>query len=155
MISEAIELPLDGGCQCGSIRYRISAEPLTLYACHCLDCQKQSSSAFGLSLWVARDDFELLKGDLSFWSTIADDGSTKNCAFCANCGSRIYHAFEADEPFSVKAGSLDNTSWLEPVAHIWTKRAHGWLALEDGNAPCYADEPHSFDRIVDLFQSRR
>ncbi|MEM7293879.1 MAG: hypothetical protein AAF420_10870, partial [Pseudomonadota bacterium] len=44
---------LQGGCQCGATRYRINGQPLTFYACHCLDCQKQSSSAFGLSLWVA------------------------------------------------------------------------------------------------------
>ncbi len=48
--------------QCGNIRYRINGEPLTLYACHCLDCQAQSSSAFGLSMWVNFDNFELQQG---------------------------------------------------------------------------------------------
>jgi hypothetical protein len=114
----------------------------------CLDCQKQSSSAFGLSLWVARDDFELTSGELNFWTTKAEDGNSKLCAFCSNCGSRIYHAFGDDDPFSVKAGSLDETSWLEPVVHIWIKRAHRWLNLEQSGTPCHQEEPDSFDPFI-------
>jgi hypothetical protein len=44
--------PYTGGCVCGATCYRLTAEPLTLYACHCTDCQKRSGSAFGLSMWV-------------------------------------------------------------------------------------------------------
>ena len=44
------DLAANGGCQCGKIRYRLIAEPLMLYICHCSDCQKQSASAFGMSL---------------------------------------------------------------------------------------------------------
>ena len=52
---------LSGQCQCGNIRYRVRGEPLTFYTCHCLDCQKQSVSAFGLSMWVMSDEFELMQ----------------------------------------------------------------------------------------------
>ena len=48
----------EGGCQCGAIRYQLLRAPAALYACHCRDCQKQSSSAFGLSMWVERDAIE-------------------------------------------------------------------------------------------------
>ena len=147
-MNKQYQLPIDGGCQCQRIRYQITGDPQTLYACHCLDCQKQSSSAFGLSLWVLPNDFKLLSGELSFWSTLADDGTEKRCAFCDQCGSRIYHAFDDGSPFSIKAGSLDDTTWLEPVAHIWTKRAHNWLDLQRSGNPCYETEPESFDDIV-------
>jgi len=144
-----------GGCQCENIRYRINGEPLTLYACHCLDCQKQSSSAFGLSMWVARDDFELQSGKLRFWSTTADDGSEKRCAFCPECGTRIYHVFgDASDPISLKAGTLDDTSRLDPVAHIWTKRAHRWLELERCGIICHSAEPDNFDRILAAWSAR-
>ena len=144
-----------GGCQCGFIRYAIHGDPQTLYACHCRDCQKQSSSAFGLSLWAERDKFEITHGELKFWSTRADDGTVKLCAFCPECGTRIYHAIEGDDDvFSVKGGSLDNIAKFDPVAHIWTKRAHRWLDLEQKGTACYADEPVSFDEIVALFSPR-
>jgi len=50
--------PYTGGCQCGQIRYEIRAEPLTLYACHCKECQ---TSAFGMSMPVPRDAVVILK----------------------------------------------------------------------------------------------
>ena len=122
---------LEGGCQCGAVRYRITGAPLTLYACHCTDCQKQASSAFGLSLWVRRDDFEVTRGEPKLWRRRAESGRMKACAFCADCGSRIYHASEGDpEVFSVKGGSLDDTRWLRPLGHIWTRSAQPWVSFE-------------------------
>ena len=51
-----------GGCLCGAVRYRFAGSPLAFYVCHCTDCQKQTGSAFGLSMIVKRDDVELLQG---------------------------------------------------------------------------------------------
>lgn len=150
------EKPLEGGCQCGYIRYRIAGDPVTLYACHCLHCQSQSSSAFGLSMWVRTQDFELLSGQLKLWVETADDGSDKHCTFCPQCGSRIYHSGgDADEILSLKAGSLDDKSALTPIAHIWTKRAHSWLKLEQKGVACYDTEPDSFDEIVGAWGDRK
>jgi len=52
----------EGGCQCGKIRYRLTAEPQMLYICHCSDCQKQSASAFGMSLRMRPGDIEFVQG---------------------------------------------------------------------------------------------
>ena len=139
---------LTGQCQCSQIKYRVNGKPITLYTCHCLDCQKQSSSAFGMSLWVAQKDFELISGELKFWSKQLPDGNLKKFAFCADCGTRIYHASE-DEPktISLKAGSLDDTSQLDPVGHIWTKRAQPWLNLNDGRISVNG-EPDDFAELI-------
>jgi len=145
---------LTGGCQCGHIRYQINGEPKALYACHCLDCQAQSASAFGLSMWVNRNDFNLLNGELKFWSTKADDARQKHCAFCPDCGTRIYHAGDDDEIISLKGGSLDDKSILKPVAHIWTKRAHNWLDLERLDVPCYLIEPNDFNEILSTWEKQ-
>ena len=149
------EKALKGGCQCGNIRYQINGEPITLYACHCLHCQAQSSSAFGLSMWVENRDFELLSGKLKSWTEKAGDGSAKLCAFCPECGSRIYHAIEGDNGIlSLKAGSLDDKELLTPVAHIWTKRAHKWLGLEKQGVSCFETEPKNFSEIIEAWKSR-
>lgn len=154
MIAKDSVPELSGGCQCGYIRYRVNGEPLTLYACHCLDCQAQSSSAFGLSMWVNFDDFELQQGEMKFWSTRLDDGTEKQCAFCPNCGTRIYHASDKSI-ISLKAGSLDDKSLLNPVAHIWTKRAHDWLALEKQSVIGCTGQPDNYDEILLAWKNMR
>jgi hypothetical protein len=55
---------IDGGCQCGIVRYRLEGEPLGVAVCHCIECQRQSGSAFGMSLAVPSGAFKLLSGAL-------------------------------------------------------------------------------------------
>jgi hypothetical protein len=140
-----------GGCQCGDIRYRLEAEPLTLYACHCRHCQKQSSSAFGMSLWVPLAAIVFVRGKPETWTTRGDSGGLKDCAFCDHCGSRIYHGF-GEGPVSLKPGSLDDTSDLRPVAHIWTRRAQPWLDLASTGVPCYPGEPDDDAELLRLWR---
>ena len=52
---------LEGGCQCGAIRYEVLGAPVRLVICHCTDCQRQSSSAFGMTMVVHEEDFRLKK----------------------------------------------------------------------------------------------
>ena len=62
-----MRLPITGGCQCGAVRYAIAAAPLTVYACHCTDCQRQSGSAFALSLIAPRDAVRITEGTPAVW----------------------------------------------------------------------------------------
>ena len=142
-----------GGCQCGALRYRVSGEPMTLYLCHCKDCQKQSASAFGMSLWIDPTKFQLLKGDLSFYLTRGDSGAVKKCAYCNRCGTRIYHS--SDQPgaiLSIKAGSLDDISELLPVAQLWTRSAHRWAIIDPEEIPCFETEPPDDQVLIDLWR---
>lgn len=69
-----MKIAYTGGCQCGQIRDEICAEPLTLYVCHCQECQKQSSSAFGMSLTVPCDAVVILQGQPKVCTRQADSG---------------------------------------------------------------------------------
>jgi len=126
-------LPLTGACQCRAVAYRLHGAPLTLYCCHCTECQHQSSSAFGMSSLVCRDDLEVDWSALQVWSRATDSGNRLNCHFCPGCGGRLFHV-SATEPqiVSVKAGSFDDRSWLRPVGHIWTASAQPWFAVPEG-----------------------
>ena len=139
----------EGGCQCGAIRYRLLRAPIALYACHCRDCQKQSASAFGMSMWVARDAIEFRGAEPRIYSTRGGSGREKHCAFCGDCGTRLYHATGGGRaPLSVKAGSLDDTSGLTPTCHLWTKRAQPWTAPMRENALCFEAEPDSEETLI-------
>jgi hypothetical protein len=120
---------LTGGCQCGEVRYRLEGEPIELTVCHCRECQRQSGSAFGMSLLIPAEGFELLSGSLKFFEVVCDSGRKKSCAFCPDCGTRIYH--RTDAGISIKAGTLDDTSRLRPTAHYWTKRTQPWVVIPD------------------------
>jgi len=114
---------LTGGCQCGAVRYECSGEPSALYVCHCLECRKQSASAFGMSLEVPRTSVRVTRGTPKFWSRTADSGRRLSCAFCQDCGSRLWHeAAEGRDTATIKAGSLDQPVDYSAAIHIWTSR---------------------------------
>jgi hypothetical protein len=125
--------PLVGGCQCGAVRYEIRGEPMSLYVCHCRECQRQSSSAFGISVIVKRSDFHLTQGEVKVWSRATDSGGTLRCAFCPACGSRVWHeGIGATDTISVKGGSLDEPLDLRSACHIWTTRKLPGVVIPEG-----------------------
>ena len=146
-----------GGCQCGTIRYRLHGQAQMLYACHCTDCQKQSSSAFGMSLIVDPANIEFVQGEdrLRHWETRGEDGEIKRCAFCPECGSRIYHGGGDPHKTSLKAGSLDDTSWLHPIAHIWLRSAQPWISIDPETYRCYPKEPDDEAELARLWRQRQ
>lgn len=147
-----LRLPLTGGCQCGSVRYAVTQAPLTLYACHCTECQAQSSSAFGMSMLVRRGDLAVDWRALRIWTRRAAVGGSLACRFCPTCGTRLFHE-GGDGIVSVKAGSLDDRSWLRPVGHIWTRSAQPWSRFDDA-ALVYATGPaDGYAALEDAFRA--
>jgi len=123
--------PYTGGCQCGAVRYTLNAEPERIVACHCTECQRQSGSAFGLSMLIKRADLDVT-GPLKTFTRTADSGNPNIGAFCPDCGNRIYNVPGYMEGHVVlKPGTLDDTSWVRPQAFIWMKSAQGWVPLPD------------------------
>ncbi len=117
-----------GGCQCGAVRFRLTAAPSAVYCCHCLECRRQSASAFGISVLVPPGGVALLRGTPREWSRATDSGGSMVCAFCPDCGSRLWHS--GGGFVSVKGGALDETP--EPTRHIWTARKLPWVVIPEG-----------------------
>jgi hypothetical protein len=132
-----------GGCQCGAVRYWLDQAPLALYACHCLECRKQSASAFALSIPV-RSEALRVEGRLEAYERPADSGAVARCWFCPRCGVRIHHqSSRAEGTATLKGGTLDEIAELEPVAHIWVSRKLPWVVL-DPAVPAYETQPENF-----------
>jgi hypothetical protein len=144
-----------GGCQCGEIRYEIaSRRVLTLVCCHCRECQRQSASAFGMSMIMPRSALTLLHGTPKTWQRRSDRGTVNRAHFCPTCGVRIFHdGGDASAEISLKAGTLDDTGVLEPVGQIWIKRAQPWLRLPD-DALIYEGEPESDDNLHAAYRNK-
>jgi len=121
----------EGRCQCGGVKYQVTGTPVTVFACHCTECQRQSSSAFGMALWIRHGAAELLSGELRTWVRQTPSGKALECSFCPACGTRLFHKFLGQsEMMSIKPGTLDDTRWLEPAGHIWTRaRSPGFASI--------------------------
>jgi hypothetical protein len=98
-----------------------------LAACHCKECQRQSGSAFGMSMPVKKDSLTVT-GLTKQFTRIADSGYEVTGVFCPECAVRIYHVLKSvQDVLALKPGTLDDTSWLRPDHFIWMKSAQGWF----------------------------
>jgi hypothetical protein len=149
----AIKLPLTGGCQCGAVRYCIDAEPLTVLACHCTECQKQSASAFGMTAPVPREALTVTKGAPARWARQAESGNELGAAFCGTCGTRLWHEPVNKAVLNLKVGTLDDPGWAKPVAHIWTERAQPWVR-EKLDGLIYPRQHPSLEPLVAAWRTR-
>jgi hypothetical protein len=149
-----MDLPLTGTCQCGSIHYKITQSPIVTLVCHCIDCQKLSAGAFSLTMAINREAFELIRGNLKSWERPTASGGTAICFFCGDCGNRIYHENpEMPEVLRLKPGTLDDTAFINPDAHVWTKRAQPWVVIPPG-IPRYDMQPEPGTLLRDVAQGK-
>jgi hypothetical protein len=121
-----MKLPQTGGCQCGKVRYEIAEEPQSVYTCHCLDCQRLTSSAFSLGIVVSENGFHLMGLEPRRLQRTADSGRVNIRLVCPECGSWVCGP-PRDGAVRVRGGTLDDTSWLRPTRHIWTRRKQAWV----------------------------
>ena len=144
-----------GRCQCGELSYKVVGQSLTLFACHCTDCQRQSSSAFGMALWLKVSSLEIVSGQVKTWTRVTPSGQRMHCDFCPTCGTRVFHRRAGQEEFvSIKPGTLDNTRWLRPVAHIWTASSQPWLNFDEEDL-LLQQNPSTFDALFEIWKQRR
>ena len=150
-----MKLPLTGGCQCGALRYEIRAEPLSVYVCHCTECQRQSASAFSMSVMVPRSSLVYIQGAPRRWDRVADSGRIIASDMCETCGVRpVNHPLANDKVSILKPGTLDDTSWLHPVGHIWTGSAQPWVPIPD-DAVIHEGHPSDVNALIAAWSAYR
>jgi hypothetical protein len=125
---------LEGGCACGTIRYKLTASPLIVNACHCRDCQRLTGGPFVINMWIERKFVET--GPLAPKSFRLAGGSGKHndVFFCENCGTTLWSRYDIvpGECLFVRAGTLDNPDAVKPDVHIYTRSKLPWLDLPEG-----------------------
>ena len=122
----------EGGCACGAVRYRLTSEPLFVHCCHCLNCQRQTGSAFVVNLLIEADRVELLAGEPQPVDAPRDDGTSQRIFRCPNCQIAVFSEYGRPEVRFVRAGTLDDPSSVAPDVHIYTKSKVPWVVLPEG-----------------------
>jgi hypothetical protein len=130
-----MKLPLEGGCLCGGVRYRISAEPHHADYCHCRMCQRSAGAPVVAWLTMASDGFAWLKGEPAVYPS----SRKAERLFCPTCGTQLVFR-EPAEPaeLDVTLASLDDPEAVRPSHHIWTSSRIGWFDVAD-NLPSYPE----------------
>ena len=151
----------EGGCACGEVRYRLASEPLFVNCCHCLNCQRQTGSAFVVNVLIEADRVELLAGDPRRVDVPRDDGSAQTIFRCPTCQLAVFSEYTRPEVRFVRAGTLDEPASVAPDAHIFTRSKLPWVMLPD-SVPAfevYYDSktlwpPASLERLRAVMPSR-
>ena len=126
-----MSVSLEGGCACGSVRYRLASEPLFVHCCHCLNCQRQTGSAFVINALIEGDRVELLAGEPEPVDVPRDDGSSQRIHRCPQCRVAVYSEYGTPAILFVRAGTLDDPSSVAPDVHIYTRSKVPWVTLPD------------------------
>lgn len=122
---------MNGSCLCGSIRYTCNAEPLLTAVCHCPHCQKQSGTSFSVIVAVPKDSLRIAGQTLKTFEDVGESGLPVRRQFCGKCGSPIVSHLEAMPDLAfIKAGTLKNTSWLNPTMEVWCETAQPWIDID-------------------------
>lgn len=149
-----VDLPLAGGCQCGALRYQLTLPPLMIYNCHCTNCQKVSGGAFATSVTILEPGFAFVAGKPRTVEWTSEAGNVRYGLFCGDCGSRIANGQgAAGGVLSLRAGTLDDTSWVEPVGDIWLRSAQPWVTIPDSRLRA-EQQPQDYAPFIERFRAQ-
>lgn len=133
----------EGGCTCGTLRYRIKRRPMFVHCCHCRWCQRETGASFALNAIIEADQVEVLSGTPEMVLTPTLSGKGQKIARCPACRVALWsnYAGSGDKVRFVRVGTLDEPDRAPPDIHIFTDSKQPWVILPDGvpAMPVYYD----------------
>jgi hypothetical protein len=123
--------PLDGGCDCREVRYRMISAPLFVHCCHCRWCQRETGTSFALNAMIESDRVTLLAGEPDIVATPSASGRGQEIARCPRCRIALWSHYAGAGPLLkfVRVGTLDSPDHLPPDIHIFTASKQPWVVL--------------------------
>ena len=133
-MSDAKWRPVEGGCTCGEVRYRLERRPLFVHCCHCRWCQRESGASFALNAMVEADQVTPLAGRPERVDTPSNSGKGQKISRCPICRVAVWSNYggAGDAIHFVRVGTLDDPDCLPPDIHIFTASKQPWVVLPDG-----------------------
>jgi hypothetical protein len=126
--------PVDGGCDCGAVRYRMTTRPLVVHCCHCRWCQRETGTAFALNAMIEANRVVELGEAPALVHTPSESGAGQQIARCPHCRIAVWSHYAGAGPLLkfVRVGTLDNPDLLPPDIHIYTRSKQPWVVLPPG-----------------------
>lgn len=129
-----VNYPIEGGCDCRRIRYRMGSRPLFVHCCHCRWCQRESGASFALNAMIESDRLSLLGEAPEIVDTPSESGLGQQIARCPSCRIALWSHYAGSGPAVsfVRVGTLDQPDLLPPDVHIFTASKQPWVVLPPG-----------------------
>jgi hypothetical protein len=139
--------PIEGGCDCRKVRYRMETAPLFVHCCHCRWCQRESGASFALNAMIEADRITLLGAEPELVVTPSASGQGQEIARCPKCRIALWSHYAGAGPTVrfVRVGTLDAPDHLPPDIHIFTASKQPWVVIPAGTpavAEYYEREEH-------------
>lgn len=128
------DFPLDGGCTCRTIRYRMMTRPMFVHCCHCRWCQRETGSSFALNALIEADRVVILGDTPEIVDTPSNSGKGQKIWRCPTCQIAVWsnYAGAGAVVHFVRVGTLDRPDVLPPDIHIFTSSKQPWVVLPAG-----------------------
>jgi hypothetical protein len=125
---------MEGGCTCGSVRYRLFGPPMIVHCCHCRWCQRETGAAFALNAVIEAERVVHEGQAPVLVPTPSESGRGQTIARCPTCQVAVWSNYpDAGERIRfVRVGTLDRPDLLPPDIHIFTASKQPWVALPEG-----------------------
>ena len=130
-----------GGCLCRKVRYKFDREKIVSAGhCHCKDCQKVTGSGKATIIFIPTESL-MINDKYKIYSVVGTDGTNVHRGFCPSCGSPII-SYVPEQPNLrfIKAGSLDDSTWVKTASSFWSTSACEWDPI-DINLPSFPYNP--------------
>lgn len=124
--------PLEGGCACKYIRYRMESKPLIVHCCHCGWCQRETGSAFATNAMIEHDRVTHLGPEPELTKTPSESGDGQLYARCPKCHIAVWSNYDGPLLRYVRVGTLDQPAHCPPEVHIYTASKQPWIILPEG-----------------------
>ncbi|MGH6892764.1 MAG: GFA family protein [Dongiaceae bacterium] len=119
-------------CSCAQLSITVSGKPKEVLLCHCLECQKYTGSAFGVSTYWPKSSVQSIGGESRKFRRISDAGRWIDRHFCPTCGNTVYWYVEFDlDAIGIPIGNFANPLALMPDASYWNRSRHIWLRIPE------------------------
>ena len=132
--------PIEGGCDCRAVRYRMTSAPLVVHCCHCRWCQRESGASFALNAMIESDRVVSLATAPEVVDTPSQSGRGQKIARCPQCRVAVWSHYGGAGPVVsfVRVGTLDDPDVLPPDVHIFTASKQPWVVLPE-TMPVFAE----------------
>ena len=121
-----------GGCLCKKIIYKFDkTQVISAHHCHCTDCQKSTGSGKATILLIPNESLQI-NGELKYYTVTGSAGSNISRGFCAECGSPLISFVKENPDIKfIKAGSIDDSTWISADSNFWSSTAKSWSPVDE------------------------